>query len=239
MDSLDITNTVLHKFADSVKADKKITAILEKVKKGTATQRDIADYADLLGQHASDALDGYVDYKNFSETKEAIQRLLKSNYLSVNGQAILQLRSEDLKKGLDIVIREADDFRTDAFVGKLSNLTENQFNQEMTEGVKTTTRQYYDDFQKTNAALREELGYDEAIVRIYDDVGLRDGTQVCQFCKSLEGTYDYKTAKQEGAFRRHEGCGCHIELITPSGIKTQTQWYKTKDTKGNQWTDNG
>lgn len=233
MDRYVITTSVAKKFVASVKNDKKISAILDKVKKGKATQTDIATYSDLLGKHASDAISTYVDYKNFSEAdaKQAIERTLNSDYLRVNNAAALQLKGEDAKKGLKIAIKQEKNFRTKNLLNKLSQATEGAFPTELTEGVKTTSRQFYDDFQQANVKLREELGYKEVVIRTYDDVGLRNRTQPCQFCLDREGEFSFSEAKSLGVFRRHAGCGCHITIETPEVTRDQTNW------TNNTWDD--
>jgi len=233
MNKDDITISVMSTFRRSIEQDKQISSILAKVKAGKATQRDIATYADLLGKHASDAFNKYVDYKNFSDSavKGAIKKALNSNYLSINGQAALELRAEDKRKGLNIAIKKQKDFRTDEYLKRLEAATEEAFKTELVEGAKTTARQYYDDFQKSNVELREKLGYDEVVIRVYDDVGLRNRTQPCQFCMERAGEYKYSEAKSLGIFQRHEGCGCHIEISTPEWTRDQKEW------KTNTWTD--
>lgn len=229
---------VAEQFTKQVKNDAKINAILKKVKAGKATQRDIATYADLLGEKASHVLSRAIQFgADDEEAYETIKAILDSNYLSINGQAVLELRAEDKRKGLDIIIRQAENKRTDDFINTLKSIqTEAEYMNELTEESKTISRQFYDDFQKTNAELRQELGYDEIVIRVYDDVGLRDRTKPCQFCLSRQGEWDYSSAAQQGIFQRHEGCGCHITISTPSWTRTQTKWNKTADSKGNQWT---
>ena len=224
---------VAEQFNKQVNGDAKINAILKKVRAGKATQRDIATYADLLGEHASHVLGRAVQFGADSEDAyETIKAILDSNYLSINGQAILELRAEDKRKGLDIVIRQAENKRTDDFIDTLKTIqTEAEFNNQINEETKTISRQFYDDFQKTNAQLRDELGYDEIVIRVYDDVGLRNRTKPCQFCLERQGEWEYRSAAAMGIFQRHEGCGCHITISTPDWTRDQINW------KNNQWQD--
>lgn len=217
---------VAEAFNKQIKDDKKIAAILKKVKSGKATQNDIATYADLLGEKASHVLSRAIQFGAADEEAYAtIKAILDANYLSINGQAILELRAEDKRKGLDIVIRQPENQRSQMLVDKLQNIeSEAAFNTELAEGTKTVSRQFYDDFQKTNAQLREELGYDEVVIRTYDDVGLRDRTTPCEFCLARQGTFPYAEAASRGVFQRHKGCGCHIRLSTPQETRMQTDW---------------
>lgn len=222
---------VAESFTNRVNGDAKIKAILAKVKAGKATQNDIATYADLLGNHASHVLQRAVHFGAIDdEVVDTIRQIVDANYKSINGQAILQLRSEDKKQGLEIVIEVAQNQRTDEIVNDIKRaVTEEGLQHQLTEGMVKTHRQIYDDFQKTNAELRKELGYDEIIIRTYDDVGLHGNHTPCEFCLSRQGTFHY-SSENYWVFGRHAGCGCNIRISTPSYTEEQTDW------KHNEWT---
>lgn len=81
-----------------------------------------------------------------------------------------------------------------------------------------------------NAAAQSEMGLTCRIVRKYDDVGLHDGKDPCQWCLDREGEWDnYQDAYNAGAFERHDGCGC---MITYEVGRTRT-WSASKGT----WTN--
>lgn len=68
------------------------------------------------------------------------------------------------------------------------------------------------------------MGLECKITRRYDDVGIHDGKDPCQWCLDREGTwYNYAEALADGAFQRHPGCGC---VITYEVKKTRT-WSNT------------
>lgn len=76
-----------------------------------------------------------------------------------------------------------------------------------------------DDAEKVNAETAENAGVITTVVRTYDDVGLHGGKDVCQWCKSREGTWDYQDAVRNGVFERHPGCECQIEVIYSKGAR--------------------
>ena len=78
--------------------------------------------------------------------------------------------------------------------------------------------------EKENARLRNELGLETTVVRVYDGVGLKGGKEPCEWCISREGVYSYEDAVANGVFERHPGCGCTIEYHTSKGVQTQTDW---------------
>jgi hypothetical protein len=82
-----------------------------------------------------------------------------------------------------------------------------------------------DDAIRINSEASENVGLFVHIVRRYDDVGLHNGKDVCQWCMEREGEWDdYQDALAAGAFERHPGCGCIIDYNVG---KTHT-WSNTK-----------
>jgi hypothetical protein len=98
----------------------------------------------------------------------------------------------------------------------------------LNEPVITMARSAYDTFQQTNLEEMEQLGVDGYVHREYDGVGLHDGKDACQWCMERAGTYeDYSAARDAGAFERHDGCGCTVEVIYKSG-RIQDPWTKAE-----------
>lgn len=78
--------------------------------------------------------------------------------------------------------------------------------------VVNSARSVVDDAIRINSEASENVGLTVHIKRRYDDVGLHNGKDVCQWCLDREGEWDnYEDAYNAGAFERHPGCGCTIE----------------------------
>lgn len=91
--------------------------------------------------------------------------------------------------------------------------------------VKNNALGVVDDMIRINSEASENVGLYVHIVRKYDDVGLHNGKDVCQWCMEREGEWDnYQEALAAGAFERHPGCGCVIDYHVG---KTHT-WSNTK-----------
>lgn len=82
---------------------------------------------------------------------------------------------------------------------------------------------------KDNAQLCEDLGYEVTVDRTYDDVGVHNRKDVCEWCLAREGHWTNAEAKANGVFERHPGCGCEIIYNTATGSQRQTNW------QNNQW----
>lgn len=69
-----------------------------------------------------------------------------------------------------------------------------------------------DETIRRNTEAQQGIGLEVHITRKYDDVGLHDGKDACQWCLDREGDWDdYQEAYNAGCFERHPGCGCVIE----------------------------
>ena len=78
--------------------------------------------------------------------------------------------------------------------------------------VVNNSRKIVDEAIRENAEAGERIGLIVHITRKYDDVGLHNGKDVCQWCMDREGDWtDYQEAYSAGCFERHPGCGCVID----------------------------
>jgi hypothetical protein len=225
------------------KKDSKLRSLVAKVRANKATQRDIADIADRIGANSAVAMKNVLRLDDLPEGlsekvyKEVVTPAINKTFDGVNNNAVRQLRAEDKKAGRNIAIRQAgSEERINQLGQKMIGIeSQDTLNNLIDSDVAVLPRKNYDDFQKTNAELRAELGYDQIIIRTYDDVGLHGKHEPCMFCISREGTWDYEEAKSNGVFARHPGCGCHIEMITSDNTRrTQTQWQRSVDANGNE-----
>lgn len=237
----DLIDKIKHEFKVILSHHADIQAIDRKVRRGIATQADISKYANFVGQAGSAAmkqvlkLDTLPDATMYEEIAEqTITPVMDDMYSYVNTEAALQLRSMDRKTGMNIGIRKGTEpsRRIKAVVDMASGQTAQEaLDNALTDPVIATARKFYDDFQRENADLRDSLGFEEVVIRKYDDRGLHGGKDRCQWCLDREGTWSLLEAHINGVFERHPGCGCLIEVITPDKPQVQTDWTH------NVWTD--
>ena len=214
-------------FKAGVNNNKGVQTIMRRILKGKATQADMTDLAERFGREASKALRGNILlselpnqtlYWNIAE--RTIQPLLIEAYNNVNYYAVIQQDYADRAVGLSIrVVRGA---RPEARARQVMEMAVNSVTQEelrnaLTDPTITAVRKFYDDFQMENAKLRDELGLETTVVRVYDGVGLKGGSEPCEWCISREGVYSCADAMDNGVFERHPGCGCTIEYHTSKG----------------------
>lgn len=221
-------------FKAGVNSNKGVQSIMRRILKGKATQADMTELAERFGEEASKALRGNLIlselpnqtlYWNIAE--RTIQPLLLEAYNNVNYYAVIQQDFADRDVGLSIrVVRGArpEDRARQVMEMAVNSVTQEELRNALTDPTITAVRKFYDDFQHENARLRDELGLETTVVRLYDGVGLKGGSEPCEWCISREGVYSYEDAVANGVFERHPGCGCTIEYHTSRGAQIQTDW---------------
>lgn len=240
--SPELYNRIESKFKQLTYEHKaELDKIVAKIRRGNGKQADVAKYANRLGEMASaslkqvlklDELPNSTLYRNIAE--KTIQPLLERTWQDVNNKAALQLRASDKVLSMNVGIETgfAPKQRIKAVIDMaIGQTTQEQLDNALTDPVVSTARKFYDDFLEKNADLRSRLGFEEIVVRKYDDKGLHGGKDPCQWCLQREGTWTIEEAHANGVFERHPGCNCSIEVITPSRTQAQTDWTH------NEWTD--
>lgn len=215
-------------FTTGVNSNSGIQKIMKKVVGGKATQTDMSKLSDLFGREASKALKRslkLVDMPNntlyWNIAESTIQPLLVRVWENVNYYAAAQQLFADKRDGLAIRIVKGTDPEERArqvMNMAVNSITQSELDNALTDPTITVARKFYDDFQQENARLRNDLGLETTVVRVYDDKGLHGGKDPCEWCIAREGAYSYEDAKANGVFERHPGCGCRIEYHTSKGV---------------------
>lgn len=237
--STELYESIRKDFAVGVRDDPAITKLYQKIGKGKGTQKDMAALADRFGIQASKALKANLKLSDLPDetlywniADKTIKPLLHEAYDYINHYAALQLKGADVRSKINISILRGQDPSErirQAMNMAVNSLTQPELDNALTDPVITSARKFYDDFQMRNAGFRESMGFRSVIVREYDGVGLHNGRDACEWCISRAGTYDYSTAKENGVFERHPGCGCSIVHFTERGTtNVQTDWTRNE-----------
>lgn len=212
-----------------------------KIRRGLATQADISAYADKVGRAGSAAMKQVLRLEELPDATmyreiadQTITPVMEEMWGDVNNKAALQLRQMDRKNGMNVGIKTG--FKPERRIKDVVSMVAGQTTQEavdnaLTDPVIATARKYYDDFMRENADLRNDLGFTQIVIRKYDDRGLHNGKDPCQWCLAREGTWSLYDAHMNGVFERHPGCNCMIEVISSAKTQVQTDW------STNTWSD--
>lgn len=177
--------------------------------------KDAEEFADKAGSLLCDVLKMYMDpstvtqeeavrifsavmRKNYSDVVDVCNRVQRRMYADI-GVGLGPLTPEfnaDRVKRLATAITDAETV-SDEYVKNL---------------VVNGSRSVVDDAIRVNAAASDSMGMAVHITRKYDDVGLHNGKDQCEWCLERCGEWDdYQEAYDAGCFERHPGCGCVIE----------------------------
>lgn len=208
--------------------DRDVAAITNRIRDGTATQKDGHRYSQKVGENLSRALtenitentlpDGRLYYNIALRT---VVPHLQNNYELVNEiNAAIQTEIDKAQKiGIKPVKADFPEERIKGLIDKMTaeKNTLDDSRAWLKEPIINNSEAFHDDYIKKNAAFRESLGLKAVIIR-------EASSNCCDWCAALEGTYDYSTAPKE-IYQRHEFCRCDVTFQTER--KSQNVWSKS------------
>ena len=171
-------------------------------------------YAERAGDNMMRAIKNSVELSGMSEeeAKPIVTALL--NKVHNDAVRIAQRAQRNINEragnGLGTLAAEFDKHLAET-------IAEDVAGKELTDGyirnrIIHSARKAVDDTIAANARAHEDMGLVVHITRTYDDVGLHDGKDQCEWCLERCGEWDnYEDAYNAGAFERHPGCGCIID----------------------------
>jgi len=184
-------------------ADPSLRAVVKRIKNGTATLTDSAEYArvlsHILGREVS------ANIFDLDDREGIVTQLLRDCYGDVNSIYAKTQTLLDEQAGIHIRPQQPDfpAERVDQFTHSLIDPTvaESVIKRRARAGCETITKSYHDDCIKENAQFRHDAGLKCYIVRI--------GTKCCEWCSDVAGKYEFGD-QPDGIFRRHDNCDCTI-----------------------------
>ena len=200
--------------------DKRLTEIMDKISKGTATFKDSAEYSQIVADHMGDVISKNIGNIKIPMGKEMVcKELLKENIERVDTVFGKVQVSVDEKMGIHLnpVTPPYPTERVNAIAHSLEDPNaddEKVARRGKSSGNVVAAR--HDENVKANAAWREKAGFDCYLVR-------DAGGGCCAWCQALEGRYEYASAPDD-IFRRHDNCTCTVTY--ECGRMRQDVWSK-------------
>ena len=202
---------VLENFKELVFKDKTIKGFREAIKSGGSLE-DVEEYAKRLAELMVKSLERVpegTDLVPFLKELGNQQRAYINSAYEVVQKAMNKAIEVDLNP---ILAKSMQEVTIDAL--KKTNTNE----MDILDIVKsleipqiTQNLKIVDTNIRSNASFQSKNGIQITVSRYYDDIGLRNRTQKCQWCLSRTGVdVPYQEAVNRGMFERHEGCGCKI-----------------------------
>lgn len=229
----DVVKKIASDFRVNVRSNTTIRSLQKKMIKGTATYNDADRYALETATALGKALQGNlgVDTLSGAEYKAIISQVLpaglESTYDSVSlyAQTVQKGLNERAKLGLKVVVPDIDTEDIVAITKKAAAASAysevagaiNQDAMNFAQNVGTN-------MMKENARFQNNVGLTVTVERTYDEIGVHNRKDPCEWCLEKEGVWDYPDALANGVFERHPGCGCIIIYHSEKGPQLQTDW---------------
>ena len=202
--------------------------IEKQIRDGKGSFKELHDLAVISGKETADEIMKQLGEElSVEEARQIIHPPLIRNHAYIAEMAAAVIGSMYLRSGLGIkallpaynISRESDLVRL-AVTAMLTR-----------EAIEVLSLKVEDDSIRENAYASEDLGLETRVTRTYDDVGVHNGKDVCQWCLDRCGEdMTLSEAYAKGAFERHPGCGCELLYTTQKGTQRQTDW------RTNTWT---
>ena len=230
----ELADAIERAFEKQLASDRTVQRILRHVRDGTVTQAEVSVYAGRVGIAGSNALRSVLLTDNLPEGKlywniaeRTIMPQLERQHALVQVAARSAEKDMTRKAGMNITPPKTS-INRQRVNGIMNLATAENANLDavLGEPVITMTRAAYDSFQEDAVRQMQSLGVKVVVRRDYDGVGLHDGKQPCTWCMERAGVYEgYGEAADAGAFERHDGCGCTVEVIYEGGTSVDP-WTK-------------
>lgn len=206
---------------ERLNADKRLTAIADKIKAKTADFRDTAEYSELVSNHISAVIQENIGNISFPLGKQYVcEALLKDHYTAINDVIGNVQISIDERNGIHIAPQKAPypAERVTQVAHALEDTTVvfDTIKRRAGAPVANVAKSFHDDYMKENAKFRSDAGLKCFINRTTDG-------KCCEWCSALAGRYVYGE-HPEDIFRRHDNCGC--STIFENGRQRQDVWSK-------------
>lgn len=209
---------ILNELNRKAALDPQLRKIMKKIEKGKATFEDTA----LLSQRMSTMLGELFGASVLDipeDAREAVcTALLKEQYNFTNETLEAVQEALDAPLGISLEPQRASfpSERVEQLAHALIDPTvaEKTIQRRADKPVATVSKSFHDDYIKTNAKLRSQLGLKPTITRY--------GTGCCTWCASVAGKYRFGE-QPDDIFRRHDNCDCVIIYDTQvlRGEKTE------------------
>lgn len=184
-------------------ADPALRSITKRIRSGTATFKDTAEYAKVLSHILGRELSAAV--LDLSDRESITSKLLRDCYDDINSVCSDVQLSIDEAMGLHLKPQKANypAERVQQFSHSLIDPTvkDSVIKRRARAGSETITKSFHDDFIKKNVQFRTDAGLKCYIIRI--------GTKCCDWCTEVAGKYEMGD-QPDGIFRRHDNCDCTI-----------------------------
>lgn len=222
----ELLENIQRDFNTALSRNEKLLNIQTMIENGTATYQQANEYAIEVGETLSrtfqvhiksDVLpDGHM-YYNIAE--RILNPTLSNNHVIVArvSAEIQEQLNKTAGLGLKGVRPKVNQLRIDSIINRIT--AEKTFDDVawiLQEPIVNFTQSTVDDTLQANAEFQYNLGLYPKIIRVVD------GSDPCEWCKSLAGVYKYPDVPED-VYKRHDRCRCTVEY-DPGDVRRQNIW---------------
>lgn len=215
----DLLERIKKDFERQISSNSKISDLIRKLDKGTATYLDANEYsieigrtlANVLGKNiSSDVLPNGKMYYNIAN--RIINDTLSRNHDIIADYAAKTQKALNTKAkiGLKVVKPVLNQDRIDGIVNRASS--EDRFDNVkwiLDEPIVNFSQSIVDDSIRENADIHYQKGLTPRIIR-------KESGKCCKWCRSIAGIYAYLDVPKD-VYRRHQNCRCTVDYYPGDG----------------------
>lgn len=215
----DLLERIKKDFERQISSNSKISELIGKLDKGTATYLDANEYsieigrtlANVLGKNiSSDVLPNGKMYYNIAN--RIINDTLSRNHDIIADYAAKTQKALNTKAkiGLKVVKPVLNQDRIDGIINRASS--EDRFDNVkwiLDEPIVNFSQSIVDDSIRENADIHYQKGLTPRIIR-------KESGKCCKWCRSIAGIYAYPDVPKD-VYRRHQNCRCTVDYYPGDG----------------------
>lgn len=235
----DITPELLEKikrdFQTSFDESKKISALYERIRDGTATYKEVNEFAVATGESLASAFQNNLSsavlpdgrmYYNIAN--RIIPETLNQNYNLISEVAVKVQETLNKRAGIGIKAIQPG-LNKDRITGMINKISEADHYDDvawvLNEPVINFSQSVVDDYIRENVEFQGAAGMRPKIIRATQG-------KCCEWCQKLSGIYSYPNVPSD-VYRRHERCRCTVDYDPGSGKRKQNvhtkEWKSTEE----------
>lgn len=187
-------------------ADKELSAILKKMKAGTADFEDMQRYSLRTAEIKAEVLKENLSPAGSGQNEEACIQLLKDQHEDIFQKESAVQKVLDEKQNIHIAAKKpkfpAERVRKAAHSLEDKTVSEEVIQRRAENAVANIANSFHDDYIRENAKFRQNAGLKCHVTRI-------GASECCAWCAEVAGSYE--VGKEPVDFwRRHDNCTCRM-----------------------------
>lgn len=243
MDKLAVLKQIKAEYERYMESEPEIRYMYSLLRRGKATQAAGLQMASLSGDALADSLLGALlpelgpgELLSLEDALAIIPDALKSNSDYV-GSYLYQLQTkldEQAGIGLKPITAKFDNERAIGLAESSTTKPLEDIADQFRSQVKNFSMHEVDESMRLTAESRAAAGLEVLVSRKYDDKGVHNRKDPCQWCIDREcDELPYQEAYELGVFERHDGCECLITYTNDRGDTTyqasKGKWYESSE----------